>query len=127
MNKTLFPSEIKVWYIIPAIRKELAKILVNKKGISQRKTAELLGLTEAAVSQYLKDKRANEVKLTIAIKKKILAVADRIIEKEEKSSEELINLVNTEIVTKLICEFHKTHDERIKKNCDICFKKKVVL
>ncbi len=58
--KEHMPQEIEVWYILPAIRKEFAKLMI-KKGLSQRKAAEKLGITESAVSQYLKKKRAKEV------------------------------------------------------------------
>jgi hypothetical protein len=45
------PQEIEVWYIIPAIRKELAKRLVQHHEVAQKDVAELLGVTEAAISQ----------------------------------------------------------------------------
>ena len=51
--KQLMPQEIEVWYIIPAVRRELAKSMV-KIGLKQKQIAVTLGITEAAVSQYLK-------------------------------------------------------------------------
>lgn len=51
------PCEIATWYILPVIRKELAILLVKNHGMSQKKTASLLGVTDAAVSQYLSKKR----------------------------------------------------------------------
>ncbi|MBN1785758.1 MAG: hypothetical protein JW825_02060 [Candidatus Methanofastidiosa archaeon] len=39
--------------ILPAIRREVAKILVNERGYSQKRAAELLGVTQAMVSKYL--------------------------------------------------------------------------
>ena len=44
------PQEIEVWYLIPAIRAELAKELL-KEGINQTKIASILNITNAAVSQ----------------------------------------------------------------------------
>ncbi len=58
--KTYSPQAIEVWYILPAIRREFVKGLV-RAGLSQKNAAEKLGLTEGAVSLYLKDKRAKEV------------------------------------------------------------------
>jgi predicted transcriptional regulator len=48
--------EIIVQYILPAIRAEMA-IQMQKQGISQTNIAKTLGVTPAAVSQYLKSKR----------------------------------------------------------------------
>lgn len=48
--------EIIVQYILPAIRAEMA-IEMQKQGISQTNIAKVLGVTPAAVNQYLKSKR----------------------------------------------------------------------
>ena len=48
--KEKLPQEIEVWDILPAIRKAFAKIFVEDFKLSQKKTAELLQLTEPAVS-----------------------------------------------------------------------------
>jgi len=57
--KGYVPQQVELWYIIPAIRKELTKIMVSK-GLSQKEAAQRLGITESAVSQYMKKKRATE-------------------------------------------------------------------
>ena len=62
------PQEIEVWHIIPAIRKELV-VALKEKGNSQKKIADLLNLSEAAVSQYLKLKRAREIIFNADVKK----------------------------------------------------------
>lgn len=51
------PCEFSVWYVLPSLRRELALALISEHGLSQRRTADLLGLTEAAVSQYVHGKR----------------------------------------------------------------------
>jgi predicted transcriptional regulator len=51
------PCEKVLWFVLPAIRKELVKNLVQEQGYTQRDTARLLGLSDAAVSQYLSKKR----------------------------------------------------------------------
>lgn len=48
--------EIIVQYILPAIRAEMA-VQMQKQGISQTNIAKALGVTPAAVNQYLKSKR----------------------------------------------------------------------
>jgi predicted transcriptional regulator len=53
------PCEIIVWYILPGIRKELAMSLIEDHKMTQTKVASLLGVTEAAISQYRSSKRGN--------------------------------------------------------------------
>lgn len=59
MKKGYMPQKVELYYVIPAIRKEFAKIMIGK-GLSQKQVAGKLGITEAAVSQYMKSKRATE-------------------------------------------------------------------
>ena len=51
------PCEIIMWYGLPAIRREFAKIMMEKYGLNQKEVAAKLGITDAAVSQYLSAKR----------------------------------------------------------------------
>ena len=53
------PCEIIVWRLLPAIRREYAKQLIENFGLTQKEVAEKLGLTEAAVSRYISGKRAD--------------------------------------------------------------------
>ena len=57
------PCEIVVWYVIPAIRSELAKELLNL-GMRQKDVSELMDITQPAVSQYITDKRGSGIKLS---------------------------------------------------------------
>ena len=45
------PCEIIVWDVLPCIRAALAAELVEK-GLSQNEISKMLGITQAAVSQY---------------------------------------------------------------------------
>ncbi len=56
------PCELIIWDILPAIRREFARILVEDFNLTQRETAKKLGVTESAVSQYMKFKRGKAVK-----------------------------------------------------------------
>lgn len=61
------PCEIVVWYVIPAIRSELAKELLNS-GMRQKDVSELMDITQPAVSQYITDKRGSGIKLDDNVK-----------------------------------------------------------
>src|SRR3989344_2157312 len=92
MKKNLLPQEIEVWYLIPAIRRELAKIFIEKYSLSQKKAAQILGISEAAVSQYVKSKRANEIEFPKREIKIIEDVANEIIKKPELLTKKLYDL-----------------------------------
>ena len=64
------PCEIVVWYVIPAIRSELAKELLNL-GMKQKDVSELMDITQPAVSQYITDKRGSGIKLKDNVKQMI--------------------------------------------------------
>ena len=72
------PCEIIVWKILPIIRKEFAKSLIKNHGLTQRKAAEKLGLTEAAVSRYISGKRGEIKKLNKEIMQEIQESTARI-------------------------------------------------
>ncbi len=54
------PCERIVAEILPTIRAKLALTILAEYGLSQIKTAELLGVTQAAVSQYTTGRRGDE-------------------------------------------------------------------
>ena len=49
--------EYMMWNGLPVIRKEIAVSMINDYGLSQKETAEKLGITPAAVCQYISRKR----------------------------------------------------------------------
>ena len=51
------PCEIIVWNVVPIIRKEFTKKLIENHDLTQRAVANKLGITEAAVSRYVSGKR----------------------------------------------------------------------
>jgi predicted transcriptional regulator len=77
------PCEHMLWNGIPAIRKELAEILIKEFGLSQRETAEILGLTPSAICQYLSHKRAKNDIIDKTIIKEITISAKRILQNND--------------------------------------------
>lgn len=114
------PQEIEVWYIIPAIRKELV-VALKEKGNSQKKIAGLLNLTESAVSQYIKAKRGREIIFSKEVKDFICDAAGRVVDKTS-AYRELQRIVQHVKKTKTICQIHMGMEEGLE-GCDICFMK----
>ena len=48
----LLPCEVAVKSVIPAIRSSIARELTQKYGLKQKHVAELLGVTQTAISKY---------------------------------------------------------------------------
>jgi uncharacterized protein len=55
------PCEIMVKQILPVFRAIVAEDLVNVRGLTQTEAASKLGITQAAVSQYLREKRGHNL------------------------------------------------------------------
>jgi uncharacterized protein len=81
------PCEHAIWYILPQIRADIAKRLV-KGGMNQKEAAEKLGVTAAAVSQYLNSKRAATARQD---KEYIKAIEDAVERIREGGSETTIS------------------------------------
>jgi predicted transcriptional regulator len=81
MKKT--PCEYIIWHGLPVIRKEIAASLVFSHGLSQRQAAKKLGVTPAAVSQYLSKKRGKLQITDQILIQEIHASAQKIVEQGE--------------------------------------------
>ncbi len=86
----LMPQEVVVWYVLPAIRRELTRIMIQKKK-PQKQIAKMLGVTEPAITQYKlkksKRSRGDQVNIPDKILVKIEKAADVIIEAFERNDE----------------------------------------
>ena len=89
------PCEYMQWQGLPLIRKELVKSMINNHGINQKEAADVMGITPAAVSQYLSRKRG-----------RISIIDVEIITEIDISAERIINSGPT-IVIKEICRICK--------------------
>ena len=72
------PCEVIVWYVLPSIRRELAIELIQTHGVSQKRAAQLLDVTTAAVCQYVNDKRGQSLYNLITDKKTEKKVKDQL-------------------------------------------------
>ncbi|MEM0466015.1 MAG: Fis family transcriptional regulator [Candidatus Thermoplasmatota archaeon] len=79
------PCEYMLWNGLPVIRKEIAESMIQRHGLTQKEAAEKLGITPAAVCQYLSHKRG-KIKITDPlVLEEIHRSAERIIQNTEVS------------------------------------------
>ena len=118
MVKLLQPQEVEVFYILPALRRELA-LCMKAGGKSQRDIAKLLCVTEPAISQYLSSKRASLVKFNKKLKTAVEESAKRITGQQEllRETQSLLQLVRDE---RIICKIHESFG-KVPKGCNTCF------
>ena len=114
------PQEIEVWYILPAIRKELV-VALKERGKPQKEIAKLLNITEAAVSQYTKKKRGTGIDFPAELKEIIKKAAAEIT--DSSSAFHQIQKISEHIKhSKVLCLLHAQIEENLK-GCEVCYKR----
>ncbi len=79
MKQTI--CEFMIWNGLPMIRREIAESMINNFGLTQKEAAEKLGVTPAAICQYLSKKRGNNIEISNEIiREEIKTSAKHIIE-----------------------------------------------
>lgn len=116
------PQEIEVWYILPSIRRELAKVMKKDYNLTQRNIANILGVTEAAISQYKSSKRAKSVDFSEEFKKEIETSVKKIVENKNVVVYEIQKLCNLAKNKKFLCKIHAKFDKEVPVGCNLCFK-----
>jgi len=146
----MMPQEVEVWYVLPAIRRELAKVMktkvvqrvdevgeMNDHKITQKEIARMLGVTEPAITQYLLKKkgqrsRGDQVLLPDSILKEIDKSADNMIKEYEKAradDEEDIFETMTKEINRIIkvmrdagvmCDIHREFCAHVSDPCEAC-------
>jgi predicted transcriptional regulator len=120
MHIALQPQEVEVFYLLPAIRREFA-IALKALGKSQRDIAKLLGVTDAAVSQYITKKRGHDVSLPADMAKAIARAAPSITDHHAFVHEAQRALARAK-EGGFLCKIHGQLAD-VPKGCDVCFKK----
>jgi uncharacterized protein len=98
------PQEIEAKFVIPALRRDLSKCLVKGHGVSYEKVGKLLGVTKAAVSQYLSGKRASKIKLHVKIGAELGKSCDKIMKGKSDSYQEITRILKYIRKNGLHCE-----------------------
>jgi predicted transcriptional regulator len=112
------PTEILYWEILPSIRSAIVFEMRDNHQLKQKDIAELLNVTPAAISQYLKQKRGNFV-FTESFKLEIKNSVDLIISKKSlvfDQTNKLIKLFQTSKDICIVCS-----EKNNLKNCTTCY------
>ncbi len=118
------PCEAVVKSVAPALRAVLAKKLLEEHGLRQKEAAKLLGITQAAISKYIRKVRGRALDLENIPEIQILTakIANRLVSKEISRSQlvqalcEACNLVRKK---GLVCPLCRRRDRSLK-DCAIC-------
>jgi predicted transcriptional regulator len=114
----LLPQEVEVWYILPKIRKELATLLVKEYGWTYDSVGDCLGISKAAVSQYISNKRANKIKLSAEVLAEIKRSAGFIFEKKSRGMAEILRILTVMKSSKESCQVCKKYNKDVLKYCN---------
>ena len=98
------PQEIEVWYIIPAIRRELSKCMVKDYEVTYERVGSILGISKAAVSQYLNGKRASKIKLHPKVHDEVCKACGRLSKDKSSSVKEISTILKFIMEKSLHCE-----------------------
>ena len=117
--------EIVAQYVLPTMRALIAKKLMEKYKLTQQNAALKLGLTQSAISQYMRNLRGSKIKNIEKdenINKEIEIFVDRIASGELNSLTRLdsfCSICKTIRRKKLLCDIHMKVFPDIK-DCRIC-------
>ena len=126
----LLPAEIESKSLIPALRAILAKDLANKHHIREDEISKMLGVTQAAVSNYIRGTRGDPKLIEKLLEEK--QVAEMIYDISESLSSDkaytpsslskFIGLCNYIKSSLLICDIHhnleSNIDDEVCKECE---------
>jgi len=102
--------EFMMWNGLPVIRREIADSMINHFGLSQKETAEKLGITPAAVCQYVSRKRG-----------RLEITDDHVLLEIKVSAERIINNGNGNVITETcrICKILRS-SKKFSLLCESC-------
>ncbi len=98
------PQEIEVWYIIPAIRRDMAVCFSREHKISYDNIASMMGLTKAAISQYIAGKRVERIKIHPKVLEEIKMSCNRVVKNKSTVIKEISKILDIIKRKKLHCE-----------------------
>ncbi|MCK4928941.1 MAG: transcriptional regulator [Methanosarcinales archaeon] len=118
------PCEIMVQKILPAIRAELARIMMQELEMSQQNIAGRLGVSKAAVSQYASSKRGADTDFSDEIKKELRVFANAVATSDDttKLIDDFCEICKNIQISGWLCKEHQGSSEFIHEDCTHCHK-----
>ena len=108
------PCMVVVQYVLPAIRVLIAKELIEKHGLKRVRVAEKMGITPAAVTQYLKEIRGERAVKIVESSGEAIRVVSKIADglaKDEASVydvlEDICRACRIMMSNGFLCEIHR--------------------
>ena len=120
MKKLVHPQEVEVFYLLPALRRDLA-LCLKEQGSDQKEIAKILGVSEPSVSHYFNAKRGADVIFSDYIKEEVRKAAPHIKNSHDviQETQKLLKMMHAE---KEICKVcHGINKTNIPKTCRVCF------
>jgi predicted transcriptional regulator len=117
-KKLVQPQEVIVWYVLPAIRRELTNALIYEHKMPQKEIAQKFGLTEPAISQYKKGARG-DIEFNTDILGKIKLAASKIAEEDASAPHEVQRILKFIQQSGSLCDLHKKYG-LVHAGCGIC-------
>ena len=125
----LLPSEIEAKSLIPAVRAILAKKLIKEYSLKEEDIAKVLGITQAAVSNYVRGTRGDmELISKLECVREVMRMIDDIARDLSTNKAytpstlaKFIGLCNYMRYTLIICDVHHSIESNIDEQiCDQC-------
>lgn len=122
----IIPCEIASKSVVPAIKALIAQELVDKHGLKQNEVAEILRISQSAVSKYTRKVRGHAIEVANIeeIQPFVAKMIDLLVGRTYRRGELMISFCQTcKIIraTRLMCPFcHKTDSSINIKECDLC-------
>ena len=122
----MMPCEIAVKSVIPAIRAHVAKELTQTHKMKQRDVANLLGITQTAISKYVRDVRGQVIKIdqTREIRNMMNEIASEVADEKISGPQLTLRFCEVCIAVRrngLMCELCKRFDSTVDiQLCNVC-------
>ncbi len=122
----LTPCEVAVKSVIPAIRALMAKELLEKYDMKQNQVAEILGISQSAVSKYTKKTRGHTIEIDgiKEIEKPIKQMITLLVKGTNQNTEAFKFFCQTCVIIRekgLMCKFCQKTDPKIDiEKCSFC-------
>lgn len=125
----LLPSEIEAKSLIPAVRAILAKKLIKEYSLKEEDVARVLGITQAAVSNYVRGTRGDvELIEKLESVREVMRMIDDIAKDLSTNKAytpstlaKFVGLCNYMRYTLIICDVHHTMESNIDEQiCEQC-------